>query len=356
MTHRILFAGGGTGGHIYPALAVADDLQRRGWEILFLGTRRAAEARIFKKAPFSHVGLPATYLRPSPSGAAAFVSSMGISFAAALRRILAFRPCLCVGLGGYGSFPGVMAARVARVPVALFEPNAVPGKANRFLAAFAEEVWTWFPAAGSGFPNQSKVHATGIPLRPEFRQGPAAPRTAAKVLVLGGSQGASGLNNLVGRMLGALGRFAPKVSFEHVAGPGREAGVARMYRRAGLPAVVRGYVHRMADLYRDVDVVLCRAGAGTLAEITALGLPAVLVPHPTSPDRHQHRNAAFLADRGAAVVIEEDLVNPYEAGQSLGRLLLNETALDRMANASRLLGVPHAHGNVLKRIELLAEV
>jgi len=129
-----------------------------------------------------------------------------------------------------------------------------------------------------------------------------------------------------------------------------------MYRRAGLPATVRGYVHRMADLYREVDVVLCRAGAGTLAEITALGLPAILVPHPTSPDRHQHRNAAFLADQGAAVVMEEDSVDPHEAARSLGRLLADETALGRMANASRLLGVPHAHGNVLKRIELLAEV
>ena len=204
---RILFAGGGTGGHIYPALALADDLTARGWSCLFLGTERPAERRIMEKSPFVHVPLPTGYLRKSLRGAASFGVRLTAALGLAVHLVMRFRPQVCVGLGGYGSVPGVVACRAGGIPVALFEPNSVAGKANRLLEPLAREVWTWFPSAGAGFRNQARVVRTGIPLRSHFRQPlPAAERPGGRVrvLVLGGSQGARGLNRLMTNALPAL--------------------------------------------------------------------------------------------------------------------------------------------------------
>jgi UDP-N-acetylglucosamine--N-acetylmuramyl-(pentapeptide) pyrophosphoryl-undecaprenol N-acetylglucosamine transferase len=357
MDRRIVFCGGGTGGHIYPALSVARDLEERGWRSLFLGTNRKAEARIFRRVRFPHVALPAVALRKSPGGVLRFGEKLLRSLGGALSRLAAFRPAACVGLGGYGSLPGVLAARLLRVPVALFEPNAMPGRANIGLEPLAREIWTGFPGAESIFPRPSKVRRTGVPLRPELRQhGHGRERKpGSELLVLGGSQGAQGLNEMVGRMLPLLGALRERMTFAHVAGAGGEAPVRRMYRKAGFRARVAGYVHRMDAWYARAGAVLCRSGAGTLSEVAALGLPALLVPHPHSPDRHQHRNAEVLVEAGAAVVVEEAEDAHEAAARAVREMFASPQVQRRMGEAARAVGEPAAHRNVLKRIELLAE-
>ncbi len=354
---RALFAGGGTGGHIYPALALASDMRDMGWESLFLGTDRPAEARIFEKSPFRHIGLRTTFLRKTPAGAFRFALRAAESLAAAQSAIRGWKPDVCVGLGGYGSFPGVVCSALRRIPVALFEPNSVPGRANRMLESAAREIWTWFPSAASGFRRRARVLRTGIPLRADLRGLRRAESQGRPpvILVLGGSQGAKGLNALVTGMLRFLPQELAGTGFIHIAGPGHGAAVSSAYKATGIDARVEEYCHDMAARYAEADAVICRCGAGTLAEITALGIPAVLVPHPASPDRHQHRNAEYLASAGAALVLDELSADPAGAARSIASLLSNQTRLSAMSFKSRALSVSSAHGNILKRMGFLAE-
>ncbi len=354
---RILFAGGGTGGHIYPALALAGDLEKEGWGCLFLGTRRPSEMRIFERSPFPHVGLPVSSAGRGGAALVDFARRMVSSLATAQNLVKRFRPDVCVGLGGYGSIPGVLCSAMRKVPVALFEPNSIPGRANRVLEMVASEIWTWFPSASAGFRSRRKVYRTGIPLRADLRNPArrADARGPGRVLVIGGSQGADGLNGLVGRMLPAMKYFAPGIRFSHISGPGNEQSVSAMYASAGIEARVAGYAHDMAEWYSEADAVMCRCGAGTLAELTAMGLPSVLVPHPSSPDRHQHLNARYLSSAGAAIVVDEQSADPVEASKALGLMMGDPGFLARMSAASKSVSSPDAHRKILKRVGILAE-
>ena len=358
----ILFAGGGTGGHVCPAVAVAQALERLspGSRVLFLGTGRAVEKRILDKAKMPHTALPsvpATSLRNLPR--ALWAQARGLAKAYVTAR--EFRPDVVLGLGGYASAAGVLAGRALGARVALFEPNATPGRATQFLARAASEVYVHWEEGGRGL--RAPALLTGTPLNEQAR----APRTLAKqaaraalglspdkscLLVIGGSQGARGLNRWV---LGSLATRAPgsTTSVVHVSGGEDEAALRAAYARAGVEARVAAFLDDVGTAYRAADLAVCRSGAATLAELAAEGLPALLVPLPTSALDHQRANARAFQVRGGGRFLEESELTAHTFEQALATagdapLLLEMSAT--LAEQAR----PDAADEVARRLLALA--
>jgi UDP-N-acetylglucosamine--N-acetylmuramyl-(pentapeptide) pyrophosphoryl-undecaprenol N-acetylglucosamine transferase len=297
----VLIAGGGTGGHVFPALALGTALVERGLEIAFVGTPSGLEARLVRAAGRSLHLLPGRQvrgggLRGAMVGAAALARGLG----SALRLLGRLRPRLVVGVGGYASVAGVVAARARRLPVVLLEQNAIPGAANRNLGRAAQRICVGFAEAAAFFPRGRAVH-TGNPVRPEVlaaRPPPRRDRTG--LLIFGGSQGAHNLNKTAVVAPESLGSKARALRVRHQTGAADRPEVAAAYERLGVDAQVEAFVDDMGSAYRAADVVVSRAGAMSCAEITAMGLPAILVPYPYAADDHQRRNAEVLAEAGAA--------------------------------------------------------
>lgn len=352
---RIAFAGGGTGGHVCPAVAVAEAAPP-GSEVLFLGSDRAVERRILSRAGLPHVALPAAPLR---GGRGLLAQARALWLAAAhLRR---FRPDVVLGLGGFASAPGVLAARALGVPVALFEPNAVPGRANLLLARLARlacvhwpEVSLPCPTARTGAPLGRAV-ARGLALTPdEARAALSLPAGAPTVLVMGGSQGARPLNEWLVRDLQAALPAGEPPAFVHLAGS--EAAVPALqdaYRRAGAPHRVLPFLDEVGLAYRAADLAIVRGGAATLAELSACGLPGVVVPLPSSAGDHQRWNARGFAAQGAGRHVEEAALDAAALGQALG-LLRDREALAGMRRSALAAGRPGAAGTVVRLLEHLA--
>jgi len=311
---RLLIAGGGTGGHLYPGIAVA-----RAWladdaegEVLFVGSARGLEARVLPReglpfAPISAAGV----LRRSIAQQAGAVCMMGRGLFQAVGILRRFRPHVVLGVGGYSSVPTVAAAGLGRRPIVLIEQNVVPGLANRFLSRFASRVAVGLPVRDAGFA-PGKIVETGLPLRREFSEDFARGEDSwggpLKVLVFGGSQGARAINEAVMEALPLLGGAVERMRFVHQTGEADLARVRDAYERAGARVEAAPYLHDMAARYRWAQVCLSRAGAVSAAEICASSLPAVLIPLPGATHGHQEANARYLADRQAArMVLQKDL-------------------------------------------------
>lgn len=361
---RVLFAGGGTGGHLYPAIALADALRERA-EILFIGTADRLESQIVPGAGYELVTIPSRPLQRSLSletARTAAVNAAGI--VCALREILRFEPDFVIATGGYVCFPTMVAARVARLarrmhaPLILLEPNARPGLTNRLLAPIVDEIWGAFALA---HPPPRFVH-TGVPVRASlFRPNnrvEAARRLGLDpqrrtILAVGGSQGARTINEAVA---GLLTRRALPAQWQvlHVSGE-RDYEYMRAEERelfAGNRGVLFPYLAEMADAYALSDLVLARAGASTLAELGALGLPSILVPYPFAADDHQSANAALFGAAGAAAVIADRELNADSLWWTL-RECMEPERLERMAGAARSLGSTNATATMLARIDAM---
>lgn len=348
---RVVMAGGGTGGHLFPGIALAQDLVRRDPlnAVLFVSRGNEFERTALTRAGFRLETITvegfkgrglwnqARVLVNLPRG---LWQSAGV-----LHR---FRPDLVLGLGSYAAGPVALAAWIAGVPVALCEQNALPGITNRLLARIAVRIFTSFPETAGGF-DPAKVVWTGNPIRAELRTGPARPLPRSEgftVLVLGGSQGAHRLNTA---MVEALGRLAgrPHLKVIHQTGAADAADALTAYGRAGVAARVQAFFHDMGELYAAADLVVCRAGATTVAEVTALGKAALYVPFPFAADDHQRLNARRMAAAGAAESIDEaDLT-----GERLAERILyyadHPDALERMAAAAARLGKPDAARDIV---------
>ncbi|MFU8855990.1 MAG: undecaprenyldiphospho-muramoylpentapeptide beta-N-acetylglucosaminyltransferase [Deferrisomatales bacterium] len=333
---RLLIAGGGTGGHLFPGIAVAEELLSRGKEhaVLFAGTDRGLEARVLPP-----LGLPFATVRAGGvvgAGLAGTLRALTLLAAGtvdAARVLRRFQPTACLGVGGYVSFPVVALAWVRRIPTAIQEQNARPGLANRVLARLAGAVYAGDPAAVRHLPG-AKVRVTGNPLRRALASAlPYAPPEhgqPARLLVLGGSQGARVLNELLPAAVDALG--AP-VSVWHQAGRGRAEAVAETYgNREGVR--VAEFIEDMAGAYGWAHLVVARAGALTVAELAAAGRPAVLVPFPHAAGGHQAANARAAEDRGAAVTALEAGLTPAHLAELLRALLGSAERLNAMAAAA----------------------
>jgi UDP-N-acetylglucosamine--N-acetylmuramyl-(pentapeptide) pyrophosphoryl-undecaprenol N-acetylglucosamine transferase len=344
---------GGTGGHIFPGLAVADELKSRGWRVVWLGSRGGMEGELVPKR-----GYPMERVRFSGvrgGGALRWILlpfSLVVACFESAAALFRQRPDVVLGLGGFVTFPGGLMASLFNRPLVIHEQNAIAGLANRVLAALADRVLVGFPQAfapGAGAAAWLKPSRapewTGNPVReaiallppPAERYGARAGRLS--LLVVGGSRGARVLNDVLPRALAALPPPArPRVL--HQSGAGDAEGVAAAYRERGVEADVRAFIDDMAAAYAGADLVICRAGALTVGELAAAGVASVLVPYPHAVDDHQSANARFLAEAGAAVLVAQEQFTAERAAELIGGF--ERARLAGMAARARALAQPEA--------------
>jgi UDP-N-acetylglucosamine--N-acetylmuramyl-(pentapeptide) pyrophosphoryl-undecaprenol N-acetylglucosamine transferase len=352
--HAVL-AGGGTGGHVIPALAIAQQLKKDyGADVLFIGAPRGIENRLVPAAGFElrlvQVGALnrvrlATRLRTLFDLPRAVWDASGL--------LAEFRSDVVIGVGGYASGPAMAAAILRRVPTIAFEPNVVPGFANRRIASRVSMAAVQFEQTGRYF---RKYQVTGVPVRPAFfgialRSHNAAPPT---LLVFGGSQGAHAINQAVIEALPALRTQVQGLHIIHQTGERDYHDVRTGYERAGMDAEVSAFINDMAAAFARADLLVCRSGASTVGEIAAAGKPAIFVPFPSAADDHQKVNAQALEREGAAVLLEEATLTGDRLAETVARLLADRTRLDRMGQAAKKLAHPDAAQDIAKMAAELA--
>ena len=333
----VMVMAGGTGGHVFPALAVAAELEQRGAEIVWMGTRAGIEARLVPAAGYPVEWIGITGLRGK--GALSWLTAPLRLLRACVQAFVAVRrqaPAVVIGLGGFASGPGGLAAWLLRRPLVVHEQNAIAGLTNRLLAHLADAPLQAFPHS---FAAARGARTVGNPVRADILAMPApAERMAARtgpvrLLVLGGSLGALAINERVPAALAKLpGNRRPKV--RHQAGRTLEAAQAA-YAKTDVIAQDSEFIDDMAEAYAWADLVVCRAGALTVAELAAAGLAAVLVPFPHAVDDHQSHNGAYLSDRGAAVLIQQDALDAERLAEVLTDLMGDRRRLLAMAEAAR---------------------
>ena len=353
MSRTILITAGGTGGHVFPGLAVADAMREAGWRVVWLGAKSGMEARLVPARGYEMAWVRAGALRGKGIAAAVLLPIiLLIGFWQSARAILAHRPDVVLGIGGYVAFPGGMMASLLARPLAVHEPNAVAGLTNRILAGVADRVFVAFPGAlknaeWTGNPVRAEIARLAVPeARLAGRGGPL------RLLVVGGSLGAQALNEAMPRALARIAaRERPRVI--HQSGESHLESLRAGYAAAGVEGELVAFIDDMAQRYAEADLVLCRAGAITIAELCAGGMASVLVPFPHAVDDHQTANARFLADRGAAILLPQAELTP-ERLAVLFRSLDRPTLLE-MARKARALGKPEATRTVAERCIALAE-
>lgn len=354
---KLLIAGGGTGGHLFPGIAVAEELLTRkaGNEVLFVGTRRGLEARLLPELGYpvrfvSVTGLKGTGLGRRIGGFARLPTALFES-ARILRR---FRPDLAVGVGGYASGPTILAARLCGIPTVVLEQNSVPGTTNRILGRLVDAVFVAFPDSRRFFPGH-KVRVLGNPIRRQllanFLHGNAPDNDRFNVLVLGGSQGARGLNRIAAD---AAQRLAGEpIRWVHQTGARDLESVQTAYAEGDPRVEVEAvpFIEDMSAAYRRADLVVGRAGATSIAELTVAKKASVLVPFPHATDDHQTLNARVLVDAGAAICCPEATLSADGLAETIHALCRDPERLGRMARAAASLGRPEAAREILDACE-----
>jgi UDP-N-acetylglucosamine--N-acetylmuramyl-(pentapeptide) pyrophosphoryl-undecaprenol N-acetylglucosamine transferase len=339
-----LIMAGGTGGHVFPALALARELRARSWQVWWLGTRRGIEAQLVPAEQIPIEWLSVGGLRGK--GVVTWLKAPLLLLRALLQAVAVMRrrrPAVVVGLGGFAAGPGGVAAWLLGRPLIIHEQNAVAGFTNRCLAHLARRVLAAFPAS---FAPRVQAQVVGNPVRREIVElAPPAQRFAQRsgpirLLVLGGSQGAAHLNAIVPS---ALAHAAPLVfDVRHQAGPKGLESAQRQYAQAGVSARIDGFIDDVAAAYGWADLVICRAGALTVSELAAAGVAAILVPFPEATDDHQTRNAAVLVGAGAAVMIPQRALSTERLAEELQRLCSGRGTVLAMAERARSLARPYA--------------
>jgi len=361
---RVIIAGGGTGGHLYPGVAVARELlsRRPDARVSFAGTARGIEARVLPREGFPLDLLRSAGLKgKSMAGRARGALLLPLGLIDAWRIVSARRPHLVIGVGGYSSGPVVLAAALRRVPTMVLEQNAVPGLTNRLLAPLVRAAAVTFESTQAYFG--SKAFVSGNPVRPEFLRpiGPGREESGANdqasgvgVLVFGGSQGAHAINVAMVEAAPQLAVGGSRLRLTHQTGERDLEMVRAAYRQAGLAAEVEPFFHDMGRQLGAADLIVCRAGATTLAEITAAGKAAILIPLPTATDDHQRRNAEALASAGAVEVLLQDQATGAALAQRILALAANGAARARLAAGARSFARPDAAKAIVDRALTLA--
>ena len=356
-TKRVLIAAGGTGGHVFPGLALADELRSRfACEVVFVGTPRGIESQIL---PTHGYRLELLEVEPMKGGGVARVLRGG-SIAAwqsirAVALVARERPSVFVSIGGYAAGPIGVASVASFVPFALVEPNGHPGLTNRILAPFADRIFVAWPHLKT-LGGRGRARVDGVPLRSTFAPRPVPKRPGCRVLVLGGSQGARALNERVPEAVGRLGLMRNELSVVHQCGKNAEA-VEAAYRKSGFSQVQAvSFIDDVAGAIADADLVVGRAGAVSIAEICAIGRPSILIPFPHAADDHQAANALALQEAGGAICIREEAADPVRLAVELERLLADPGRLRAMGNAARDAGRPDAARVIAAEIARLAKL
>ena len=354
---RAILAGGGTGGHVIPALAIAQELQKRySAEVLFIGTARGIENRLVPAAGFQ--------LRLVQVGALNKVSlktrlktlfDLPRAVWDSRRMLTEFQPDVVIGVGGYASGPAMLAAILRGTPTLAFEPNVVPGFANRIVARRVSAAAVHFEETAEYFRN---AEVTGVPVREAFFEiaDHVNPSLTPTLLVFGGSQGANAINQVMIQCLPELVKQIPNIHIIHQTGERAYNDVQAAYRQAGLSAEVFPFITDMPASFGRAHLLLCRSGASTVAEITAAGKPAVFVPFPLAADDHQRVNAQALERAGAAVVVEETKLERVWLADTIAALLGDPGRLQRMSSAARSLAHPDAARDIAVMAAQLAGI
>ncbi|MDX1595219.1 MAG: undecaprenyldiphospho-muramoylpentapeptide beta-N-acetylglucosaminyltransferase [Gammaproteobacteria bacterium] len=343
MSARVVIMAGGTGGHVIPALTIAERLRERGLEVSWLGTRRGLEADLVPRARIEIDWLRVTGLRGNGAvGWALAPFRLGYALAQALRALRRRRPAAVLGMGGFAAGPGGVAAWLLGLPLVVHEQNAVAGLTNSLLARLADRVLEAFPGT---FPPSRAAEATGNPVRAAIV---ALPRPALRfavrtgplrLLVLGGSLGAAALNEAIPA---AAARLPGKLEIRHQCGARHVEAARAAYAGAGVDAEVLPFIDDMAGAYGWADLVICRAGALTVAELAAAGVGALLVPFPHAVDDHQTANARYLVAAGAAELIPQERLEAADLGERIAALADDRGRLAAMAEAARAVARPEA--------------
>jgi UDP-N-acetylglucosamine--N-acetylmuramyl-(pentapeptide) pyrophosphoryl-undecaprenol N-acetylglucosamine transferase len=341
----ILIMAGGTGGHIFPGLAVAEQMRAAGWDVVWMGARGGMEERLVPRH-----GYRTAWIRARAARGKGLVQKLLLpanllySFWESARHIRRLKPSVVLGLGGYVAFPGGMMASLLDRPLALHEQNAIAGLANRVLAQVSDKVMVAFPdalkgAEWTGNPVRADIAAIAVPeQRYRNRSGPL------RVLVVGGSLGAQALNEALPK---ALALLPERPTVVHQAGEKHLEALQKNYAEARVEGELVAFIDDMARRYAEADLVVCRAGAVTIAELSAGGMASILVPFPHAVDDHQTANAKFLADHGAAILIQQRDLSADRLAQLIGSL--DRPKLLEMARKARALGKPDAAQIVARR-------
>lgn len=349
----MIIAGGGTGGHLFPGLAVAEALAAgEGAEVLFIGSASGLEARVVPQTRFPFYPLAIQGLRGRGArGALTFAWQLPRALLQSWYRIGSLRPALVIGLGGYGSVPVVLAAWLRRVPSVLLEQNARPGFANRLLAHVARRVCATFVESIPYFPSGKAVQ-TGNPVRSLSSSLEPQPGYFT-IFVFGGSQGARTINSAAVEAATIVGERLTGLRIIHQTGQPDVEWVQRQYAERGVVAEVLAFIEDMASAYARADLVVCRAGASTLAELTTLGKPSILIPYPFAADDHQRANAEVLVHRGAAEMILNAELTPERLANSILALAGDPARRAAMGKAAQQLARPDA---TLRVVEVCRQV
>jgi UDP-N-acetylglucosamine--N-acetylmuramyl-(pentapeptide) pyrophosphoryl-undecaprenol N-acetylglucosamine transferase len=353
----VLIAGGGTGGHLYPGIAVARELLRRapGAQVTFVGTAAGIESRVIPREGFALDVIRSAGLKgKSVQALARGVGLLPLSALDAWRVISRRRPSIVIGVGGYSSGPVVALAALRGIPTLLMEQNAMPGLTNRSLARLVRAAAVTYDESLPFFG--ARAFVAGNPVRPEFFRSEEAheerqPAAGARVLVFGGSQGAHAINVAMVEAAPRLAAASPRPAITHQTGERDLEMVRDAYRRAGLvDARVEPFLFAMDREMTAADVVVCRAGATTLAELTAAGRPSILVPLPTATDDHQRRNAQALVAKGAAAMIEQRELTGERLAREVLALAGDEARRTSMSEAARRLARPDAAALIVEKV------
>lgn len=342
---RVIIAGGGTGGHVIPALAIARQLKKQfSAEVLFIGTARGIETRLVPQA-----GFPLELIQVGALKNVSLMTRVKTMFdlpraiAASSRMITDFDPEVVIGVGGYASGPAMVAAIRRHLPTLAFEPNVVPGFANRMIARWVSAAAVHFEETCRYFPH---CRVTGVPVREAFFNIPAADRATTggipTLLVFGGSQGARAINQAMIESLPGLSAKIPGVHVIHQTGQRDYDRVLAAYQRSGISGEVHKFIDDMPATFGRADLLVCRSGASTVAEIAAAGKPAIFVPFPAAADDHQNVNARALERAGAAVVVEESNLGAAYLVDTIAALIGDGGRLRSMSSAAQSLAHPKA--------------
>jgi UDP-N-acetylglucosamine--N-acetylmuramyl-(pentapeptide) pyrophosphoryl-undecaprenol N-acetylglucosamine transferase len=357
----VAIACGGTGGHLFPGLAVGEQLQIRGCDVLLLVSPKDVDQQAVKSAFGMKVAtLPAVGMTRGKLGA--FVAGFWKSYRAT-RHLFAERPPQAVlAMGGFTSAPPILAGKESGAVTFLHESNAIPGRANRWLAHIVTQAFVGFPTAAGGLHHTNILH-TGTPVRPQFE--PSEPRSCRlamgldsarpALLVMGGSQGASGINELVLQALPALLSLKPDLQFLHLTGPNDGEKVQAAYAQHRAKAVVRPFLTEMELAMGAAAVAVSRAGGSSLAELAAMRLPSILIPYPAAADNHQFHNARAFADTGAARMLEQGGASGDQLASLVLGVLEDPSARSIMVHALSVWDAPHAAELIASRVLALVE-
>jgi UDP-N-acetylglucosamine--N-acetylmuramyl-(pentapeptide) pyrophosphoryl-undecaprenol N-acetylglucosamine transferase len=354
MARRWVITGGGTGGHVTPALALGEAIVDRGDEVLFIGSSRGLESRLVPEAGFDLRVLPSEQVMGRNwlgriKGAFSILKSVG----SAMRILWQYRPDAVISVGGYAAMPTALAAWLSRRPLFLVEPNAIPGRVNRLTAWFARCVFVGFESARGYLPRRTESVCVGVPLRRALyrafasRPEPRVPTKPLRLFVFGGSQGARQLNENVPEALAKLARGSIEVF--HQTGETDRAAVAARYAELGIQAEVVAFERDMPKRYAWADLAICRAGALTVAELALAGMPALVVPYPFAADDHQTANARALEEAGAARRVPAQPLDVHGLAQTIAELVTTPGRLLLMRQASARLARPRAATDIIER-------